>query len=121
MIIKWFQTWLRQKQFLTGSATLTKSQKAVEAHLIDIAHEVLAREALEKSEALKGLEKFGWSIFKKQKKKEQIRSKVKHSLQIPITDEASIELVDEITEKITEAAEADPRFGRLFDDSASEK
>ena len=118
MVIRWFQSWLKTK--------IVTVAKTPEQNLMDIAHEVLARDALERNEELKGLEKLGSSVFNQRRKKERIRSKVKNVLGspvtgLPVTEEESFEMVDEITEKIGEVCEADPRMNRLFDASLPKK
>ncbi len=111
MVIRWFQSWLKTK--------VTPVAKTPEQNLMDIAHEVLARDALERNEELKGLEKLGSSVFNQRRKKEKIRSKIKSVLSLPMTEEESFEMVDEITEKIGEVCEADSRMNRLFEKSQS--
>lgn len=114
MIIKWFQTWLRGKTYPADASPKEKM-------LVDVAHEVLSKEALEKSQTLKGLEKFGWPFLKRRQKKEKIRSKVRRFLSLSISEEENFEVVDEITEKIAEACEADPEINRLFEDRETPK
>lgn len=113
MILKWLQSVFGPgktlKPFEVGPLDSSK--------LIDVAHEVLAKEAKEKQLALKGFEKYGWPFVQRKKFEQKVRSKVKRFLSIPLTSTEEFEMVDEITEKITETAEADPRYRELFEDS----
>lgn len=84
--------------------------------LIDIAHEVLAKDALEKQIALNSLTKYGWPYVKKQRFKERLRTRVRRLLRFPLTDMEEVEIVEEITERITEVAEVDPYLNQLFGD-----
>ncbi len=115
-MIRWFQTWLRQKTALTGQTAPGKTSEENKAVLIDLAHEVLSKEAAEKKESLKGLEKFGWPFFQRRKKRQMIKDKVRKTLDLPVTQEDGEEMVEEITEKIAEVCEADPEMARLFND-----
>ncbi len=85
-----------------------------DSKLIDIAHEVLAKDALEKQIAFNSLTKQGWPYFKKQQFKERLRAKVRQLLRLPLKDWEEAEVVEEITERVTEVAEVDPYYSRLF-------
>lgn len=93
MIIKWFQTWLRGRAPVVRAPLLRAPvRKRPESSLWDVAHEVLSKE-------------------------QTIKTKVKKFLSLPLSEAESDDLVDEVTEKISDAAEADPRIHRLFEDS----
>lgn len=105
---------------MATSTTAVPTNRAPQTNdfpLIDIAHEVLSKESVERGAELRGLQKFGWPLVKRRKNKEQVRAKVKKFLSIPLRSEDAEMLIDEITEKITEAAETDSRLSRLFGDS----
>jgi len=89
--------------------------------LLDIAHEVLAKDALEKKLALSALEKQGWPYLQRQRFTETVRAKVKKFLRWPLDGAEENEMIEEITERITEVAEADPRVNRLFGDAGKMK
>lgn len=117
-MIRWFQTWVRQKMATsTGVAPTNRAPQTNDFPLIDVAHEVLSKESVERGADLRGLQKFGWPLMKRRKNKDQVRAKVKKFLSIPLRSEDAETIIDEITEKITEAAETDPRLSRLFEDS----
>lgn len=117
MILKWIQ------KVVSGSRNHTHfdSDPLPPSSLIDVAHEVLAKEALEKQLALSGLEKYGWPFVQRQRFQQKVKTKVKHFLSFADSDENDSELVDEVTERITEAAEVDSYYKRLFDDAAEKK
>jgi hypothetical protein len=77
--------------------------------LVDIAHEAMRRDAV----GLDGLIKSGQPAIDRKKIKDRIRKKVKHSMPKEFDDE---DLVDEVTERIADAAEFDPNFDKMFDD-----
>lgn len=85
--------------------------------LLDIAHEVLAKDALEKKLALSALEKQGWPYLQRQRFTDMVRSKVRKFLRLSLDDAEENEIIEEITERITEVAEADQRINRLFGDA----
>ncbi|MBI4125656.1 MAG: hypothetical protein HY466_06990 [Deltaproteobacteria bacterium] len=86
-MIKWFQNWV-------------KGKAAGESTLFDVAHEVLRP-----------------SFFNRELKKQKVKTQIKKFSSFPIMDDASFEMVEEITETVTEACEADPKVNRLFEDS----
>ena len=87
--------------------------------LIDIAHEVLSREALEKKLALSSLEKYGWPLAQRQKFQQKVKAKVKRFLGFSLSKEEDV--AEEVTERITEVAEVDPYYKQLFDDAAEKR
>lgn len=114
MIIKWFQTWMRTKAAESSSAARSTLSKAKETSLFDVAHEVLAKEVQERQASLTQFEKYGFPLFHRQRKKQKIKAKVKKFLTIPLAEAEADDLVEEVTEKITDAAEADPKIDLLF-------
>lgn len=113
-MIRWFQSWLRQRVVETGHTGAPKASEGNKVILLDVAHEVLSKEAAQQKESLKGLERFGWPFLRRQKKKEMIKTKVKNALNLPLTQEDGEEMIEEITEKIAEVCEQDPRVRNLF-------
>lgn len=85
--------------------------------LMDIAHEVLAKDALEKKLALSAFEKQGWPYLQRQRFTEVVRTKVRKLLRFSFKDGEENEMIEEITERIAEVAEVDPYVNRLFDDA----
>ena len=110
MIIRRFQGWFRKKNAIT--------QKPLDG-LIDVAHAVLSEEEMEKSQELGHLEKWGGSLFRRRRLKEKVRAKVAKSMKLPADDAEN--MVEEITEKMTEAALMDPHFESLLDEVDQEK
>lgn len=92
MVMRWFQTWLRQRAGVAGGS---KAKSSVVPNnrfkLVDLAHEVL--------------------------RKETIKTKVSRFLSLPLSEEENEEMTEEITEKIADACEQDPRLREFFDDS----
>lgn len=89
--------------------------------LMDIAHEVLAKDALEKKLALSALEKQGWPYLQRQRFTEIVRTKVRKLLRFSFKNGEENEMIEEITERIAEVAEADQRLNRLFGDAGKTK
>lgn len=113
MILKWLQTVIRG----TRDQNHLNLQPPNQAPLIDVAHEVLSKEALERKLALQVFEKYGTPLLQKQERKIKIRTKIKSLLRIPLTPDEKSDLVDEITERFAEAAEADPFYRQMFGES----
>ena len=116
MIMRWFQTWMRGRLKADESISEEETESFHGTKLVDVAHAVLSKEAVEKSRELGRLERWGGVFFRQRRLKRQVREKVKRSLKLPYVGESE-EMIDEITEKITEAAAMDRRVGRWFDDS----
>lgn len=109
MILKWLQNRVRlNPPRQTEPVTLPSK-------LLDIAHEVLAREAAEKQQAFRQVEKYGWQQARLKAFHQRVKNRVRRLLGLSTASAAEEEeLLDEVTEKITEAAEADPHYKRLF-------
>lgn len=117
MIMRWFQTWMRGRLRADESIFEEETESFHGTKLVDVAHAVLSKEAVEKSRDLGRLERWGGILFRQRRLKRQIRAKVKQSLKLPYVGNNE-EMIDEITEKITEVAAMDRRVGRWFDDTA---
>ena len=117
MILKWLQHVISGRRHPEAPVV---SPSFPNAKLLDIAHEVLSKEALDKQVALHALEKYGWPLAEKKKFQQRVKAKVKQFLGFAVTSNEEEDLVDEVTERITETAEADPYYKSLFDaDDAS--
>lgn len=114
MILKWLQSITRIK---SSGSLLDKRPIAGEQNLLDVAHEVLLSESYARQERLRGLERYGWPLMKKRRLKEKIRAKIRHCLHLSVSKADEFDLLEEVTEKISEAAEADPYYNRVFGDS----
>lgn len=98
MIIKWLQSIVRVREI----SKTPLEEGGAKAGLIDLAHQVL-------SETILG-ERLG--------RRRQLQQKVKKQVSLSFSDE---ELVEEVTEKITEVAEVDPYYSRLFENPLKKK
>lgn len=116
MIIKWLQSMMgRQTSALDASPIEEEEEITIkERAFFDVAHEVLSREGVERQHSLKGLERYGVPYLERRKLKEQVRRKVKKHLNASMGSSEEEGVVDEVTEKITEAAEADPYYNQMF-------
>ena len=112
MIIRWLQSIVGTKRSQNGHYP-----EPINTHsLIDVAHEVLYKEALEKKNALKDFEKYGWLFGQQESFRQRVREKVRRFLKFRRFQTDPVEeLVEEVTERITEAAQADPYYKKLFD------
>lgn len=119
MILKWLQQFMGPRRSPTEIESKRVSNSSGNTFpnqaLIDIAHEVLAKEALEKKLALSGLEKYGWPLMQRQMFQQKVKTRVKRFLNFSLSQEDDV--VEEVTERITEAAEVDPHYKRLFEDA----
>lgn len=81
---------------------------------IDLAHEALVQEAVQNSKDLKGLVDAGWNQVKREKFKQKVRSKV-WQIVGDNSNCASVEMVEEITDRLVDASEADEYYKNMFD------
>lgn len=114
MVLRFIQSILTgDKGEVINQGALEESKRRKESKLVDLAEEALRDEAASKSSDLKGIVNRGRSNLEREKfkrsKRKNIWSIVTRSL--GISDD---EMVDEITEKITEVAESDPYYGKVF-------
>ena len=93
-----------------GSTSPVDSKKAKTTGM-DVIHEAIRSDSIE----LNGLVATGQVIFERKKLKEKIRKKVKSTI-VSEFDEADI--VEEITDRIMDAAEFDPHYAEMFDDKS---
>lgn len=125
MIRKWIQTVLGprkvQAHLDSGVVSQNGAHPAAKIQLLDIAHEVLSKEAMERQAALKGFEKYGSPLVERQKRKVTIGVRIKRLLRLPLYAGEESDLVEEVTERIVEAAEVDPYYRRMFDGGEKNK
>ena len=125
MAVKWFHSLLHRSSParvesgpVSHAPILTDAKKGV---LVDVVYEALQKDMAFRQEVLKELEKVGWNLFKRKQFKFKVRSKIKQAMLPELADgEGESLLVDEITERIVDAAESDPFYQRLFRSSEEE-
>jgi len=78
--------------------------------LLDVAHEAMRTDA----EKLSGILSASTSSIERKKKKEKIKKKIKGKLD-PIF-ENNEDLIEEVTERVANAAEFDPFYDKMFKD-----
>jgi len=113
MVLKWIQSMTRptgRAEVLQQGAVENRKNKK-ETKLVDVAHEVMRKDR----QSLEGLVKVGWPNVKRDKFKGKVRRKVWDTITGGI-DTAEVDMVEEITERITDASEADPYYREMFDD-----
>lgn len=81
---------------------------------IDVAHEALVQEAVQNSKDLKGLVDAGWNQVKREKFKQKVRNKV-WQIVGSNSDSTSIEMVEEITDRLVDVSEADEYYKNMFE------
>ena len=114
-----FRSGTKTKTVASAEAAQVASVKEESRHrrdmkAVDVAHEALVQEAVQHSKDLKGLVDAGWSQVKREKFKQKVRNKV---WQIVGNDPdcTSIEMVDEITDRLVDASEADEYYKNMFE------
>ena len=129
MVVKWIQSVLHRSPTVGTPAAETAARPATPSHkelgvekLKDVAYEVLREDMALRQGALKELEKVGWSLLKRRRLQQKVRSQVQQSLFEGLVDSTEGDLlVDEITERITDVAENDPFYRRLFRFASQDK
>lgn len=111
MILKWIQSVISRPVAADSPShsAPVKMSKSKTDGMVDVAHEVLKADA----EELEDLLQLGLPTIKRKKLKARIRKKVKSAI-VEEFDDADI--VEEVTERITNAAEFDPYYRRMFDE-----
>ncbi len=116
MVLKWIQ-------LLTGGASRAEvlQQGAVEKRknkrdtkLIDVDHEAMRTDR----QNLNGLVRIGWPNVRREAFKGKVRKKVWDVVSGGL-DTSSLDMVEEITERIVDASEADPFYRDMFDKGES--
>lgn len=115
MIVKWFH------QVISGTSHESTAQGAIEEEKrtrlsrdpIDVPHRVLSEEAAKRSSELGHLVRSGWPWVKRERVKKKVRQKVWDVVSKNF-EFSNDDMVDEITEKIVDAAEVDPTYQKMF-------
>lgn len=116
MILKWVQS-MGQGANSKATEQADEEDRKVrkDAKLIDVAHEALAERAANDHATLEALARLGMP----QIRREQFKGKVRRKVFDVVSEEASLptdpDMVEEITERIVDAADADPFYKKLFD------
>lgn len=116
MILKWIKSVTEgqsKESIQQGSIEEAKTNK--DAKLIDVAHESLQRRAAENCADLEGLVKHGWPHVKREKFTGTVRKKVWDLVHKNLGAEDD-DMVEEVTERIVDAAEIDPYYQEIFKD-----
>lgn len=122
MIIRWLQNVFKDRKELDSSAVSNlKEGKENSGELVDLAHQVLSKEAKERQALLYGLEHFGHHLVRQRRLRQKIKYRVKSALNLPLSSNEEEDIAEEITERFAEVAEVDPFVGRLFLDSEKTK
>lgn len=115
MILKWIQSMGTGAEAMAAKAKDDEERKGrKDAGLVDLAHEALVRRAARDKNALDGLVRLGMPNVRREQMKGKVRGKV-WGVVGSGTLPADSEMVEEITERIVDAAETDPFYKRLFD------
>jgi len=112
MVLKWIQsiTGNGGRAELLHQGAVEKRKEKKETKLVDVAHEVLRRDR----ESLEGLVRIGWPNVQRENFKGKVRKKVWEKVSGGIGTE-DVDMVEEITERIVDASEADPYYQEMFD------
>ena len=117
MITKWLQSiWHRNHLPVAENSNLSRPEKGDEV-LYDVVYEALREDMALRREALEDLQRVGWPLVKRMRFRKKIREKVKKTIAPELSEVAVSDdfvMVDEITERLVDAAENDPFFRRLF-------
>ncbi len=114
MIFKWIQS-VRGKGEAAAieQAGDAERRRRRDAKLVDVAHEAMVRR--QDQQKLEGLIKRGWPHVQREEFKGKVRQKVWDTVRGSYGVSDDDEMVEEITERVVDAAEADPFYKRLFD------
>ena len=112
MVLKWIQSMTRssQRAEVLGQGAVEKRKKKKETKLVDVAHEVLRKDR----QNLEGLVRIGWPNVQREKFKGKVRERVWDTISGGV-DTSEVDMVEEITERIVDASEADPYYQEMFD------
>ncbi len=116
MILKWLRSVVETPQNeATQQGAIEESKKKKDDKLVDVAHESLAAKAAEQCADLEGLVKYGWPRVKREKFKGTVRKKVWDMVHTNFNAEDD-GIVEEVTERIVDAAEIDPYYQKIFEE-----
>lgn len=108
MIIRWIKTWATRGQEKNEDVNFEPKAK-----LSETSRTAMEYQAMEKRDELEGLVKNGWFETRRRGLKARVFKKVWEK----VTDAPFFSndvIVEEVTDKMTEAAENDPKFRALF-------
>ena len=124
MIIKWINNIIDRN---SGSSSKEATQQGAikdakrqqrTAKMIDVPQRVMESQAAQSASELEGLRKYGAPQFKREKLRRKVRSKVWDIVRSNF-DTSDDEMVEEITERIVDVADADPYFAKMFGDETN--
>lgn len=119
MILKWIKSVVETpKNEAIQQGAIEEAKKQKESKLIDVAQEALREKAAEHRADLDGLVKYGWPHVQREKFKGSVRKRVWDLVKRNIGAEDD-EIVEEVTERIVDAAEVDPYYQKLFEEKQS--
>jgi len=118
MIIQWLKK-ISNVQIDTVSvqkaAEQSERQKRADENVVDLPHYVLTREEAQRQQAsLRYLVEAGSPTMRREKLKERVRNKVWGVVRDSFALEDAT-MVEEITERILDAAEMDPHYAKMFE------
>lgn len=114
MILKWLQLVTPGSQAQAAKASDDDERRTRhESKLKDIAHEVLSKRAAEDCKTLEALSRYGTSHIQHKRFKAKVRKKV-WDVVAQDFGEAPPDMIEEITERIADVAEADPFYKKMF-------
>lgn len=116
MVLKWIQSMTHgagRAEVLSQGADEKRKEKR-ETKLVDVAEEVLRKDR----ENLQGLVRIGWPNVQREDFKGKVRQKVWEMVSSGF-DTTDIDIVEEVTERIIDASEADPYYREMFEDKAA--
>lgn len=97
------------------AAEQSERQKRQDENVVDLPHYVLTREEAQRQQAsLRYLVEAGSPTMRREKMKERVRSKVWGVVRDSFALEDAV-MVEEITERILDAAEMDPHYAKMFE------
>ncbi|MFH0800446.1 MAG: hypothetical protein V2A66_09750 [Pseudomonadota bacterium] len=114
MILKWIQSVSRAVETKAAEQGEAEDRKARrDSKLIDLPHEVLSERAARDRDTLDTLVRLGWPHVIRERFKGKVRKKVWEV----VSDEAEVadpDMVEDITERIVDAAEVDQYYRKMF-------
>lgn len=113
MVLKWIQSTTSHVRPETAQQAANEEYKAKEkkeSKLIDVAHEVMRKD----QDNLNGLVRIGLSNVKREKLRGKVRKKVWEVVSEGFGTADSDDMVEEITERMVDAAENDPYYKKMI-------
>ena len=112
MVLKWIQSLTgqtgRAEVLAQGAAEKRKNKR--ETKLVDVSHEVMRTD----KQKLDGLVRIGWPNVRREVFKGKVKKKVWDVISGGV-DTTDIDMVEEITERIVDASEADLYYKDMFE------